>query len=215
MAIVLIVLVVAAILAVLFGAVRWQGQHHPHPMPYWLEGFFLDNPLRRLVFGPGLVLDLARLRPGERAAEVGSGIGYIAAALSGAVGSSGRVWALDQSPAAVEATQARLSTMPAPADVSLGDATRLPWESDSLDTVVMVAMLGELAVHLRPAVLAEANRVVKPGGRVVVVEYWPDPHFLSRPTLLGYLDAAGLEVEATRTGVLQHGVRATPRDRRG
>jgi ubiquinone/menaquinone biosynthesis C-methylase UbiE len=200
---------VIVVLVLAFFAVRWQGQHHPHPMPYWLEGVFLDNPLRRLVFGPGLVLSLGAVRSGDRVAEIGSGIGFISEALSRATGPGGEVLALDQSPMAVAATRRRLSNGPARHSVVEGDAGQLPWDSGSVDVVVMVAMLGEIAPDRRRGVLGEVRRVLAPQGRVVLVEYWPDPHYLLPADLKRYLAGAGLVVEASRRAFLQHGVRAT------
>lgn len=203
------VLVVAA-LVLAFWLVRLQGQHDPHPMPYWLEGIFLDNPLRRVVFGPDFVTGLLDVTGGERVAEVGSGIGFISAALGRAVGDGGEVFALDQNPRAVRATERRLRGQPASATVTRGDATRLPWAPASLDAVAMVAMLGELPENRRVGALVEVRRVLRPGGRLVIVEYWPDPHYLTTRTLVRYLDQAGFTVARRERRFLQHGLLARP-----
>ncbi len=199
-----------AVVVAAFLAVRWQGQTHPHPMPFWLEGFFLDNPLRRQVFGPRFVLDLAAVASGEQVAEVGCGIGYVSEALAERVGAGGSVQALDQSPEAVRAATRRLSACAAACTVVEGDAAALPWPSASLDAVVMVAMLGELPADRRLAALSEVRRVLRPDGRLTVVEYWPDPHFLRPERLAGYLSAAGFRMEAAGKRPGQHGIRSRP-----
>lgn len=206
----LFVLGVLAAVVLVFFIVRWQGQHHPRPMPYWLEGLFLDNPLRRWMFGSRFVLDLAEVAEGERVGEVGSGIGYVSAAIAERVGAGGSVQALDQSARAVRATDRRLLAYKAAHGVARGDATALPWPSGSLDAVVMVAMLGEIPAERRVQALSEVQRVLRPGGRLVVVEYWPDPHFLSQEVLARYLTAARFRVEASRQRFGQYGFRARP-----
>ena len=68
-----------------------------------------------------------------------------------------------------------------------GDATALAYEDDSMDAVVLTAVLGEIPDT--GAALAEIERVLKPGGRLVVGELFGDPHF----TTLGSLRSQGSE----------------------
>ena len=56
-----------------------------------------------------------------------------------------------------------------------GDATELPYEDDSIDAVVLTAVLGEIPDPV--AALREIRRVLKPDGRLVVGELFGDPHF--------------------------------------
>jgi ubiquinone/menaquinone biosynthesis C-methylase UbiE len=196
-----------------FGALRVQGRLAPGPMPFWLEGLFLENPLRRAWFPPGFVLELAGTVTGLRVGEVGTGVGVVAAALAAAVGPEGRLWGVDRQAAAVRATAARLWRQGYGARVRLdvADARDLPWPSRSLDLVVMVAVLGEVPPPGRARALAEARRVLREDGRLVVVEYWPDPHYLSEKAVRDLVMAAGFDVAAARRGRLQHGLVARPR----
>jgi ubiquinone/menaquinone biosynthesis C-methylase UbiE len=199
---------IAAALVFVFGAFRVQGRLAPGPMPFWLEGFFLGNPLRRVLFSPQFVLELAGDVRGFRVAEVGTGIGVVATELAGAVGPEGWFYGVDRQPEAVRATGIRLrkAGLGARSRVDVADARDLPWAGRSLDLVVMVAVLGEVPPPGRPRALAEVRRVLREGGTLVVVEYWPDPHYLSEHTVRGLLAAAGFDILATRRGWLQHGV---------
>ena len=82
-----------------------------------------------------------------------------------------------------------------------GDATALPYDDDSIDAVVLTAVLGEIPDQ--DAALSEIARVLRPGGRLVVGELIGDPHFTSPGALRERGEAAGLRFES----------RSGPRDR--
>jgi ubiquinone/menaquinone biosynthesis C-methylase UbiE len=74
-----------------------------------------------------------------------------------------------------------------------GDATALPYEDESMDAVVLTAVLGEIPDPA--AALAEIRRVLRPGGRLVVGELFGDPHFTTFASLERQAAAAGLASE--------------------
>ena len=61
------------------------------------------------------------------------------------------------------------------------DTQHLPYSDDSFDAAYLVLVLGEVPVQEQA--LQELNRVLKPGGRLVVSEPLPDPHFVTGATL--------------------------------
>jgi ubiquinone/menaquinone biosynthesis C-methylase UbiE len=63
--------------------------------------------------------------------------------------------------------------LPADARVALvhGDSSSIACPDASYDQVLMFFLLHEQPLHVRRATLAEAMRVVKPGGRIVIVDY--------------------------------------------
>jgi demethylmenaquinone methyltransferase/2-methoxy-6-polyprenyl-1,4-benzoquinol methylase len=109
-------------------------------------------------------------RPGQRVVDVATGTGMVAAEL---VRSSGcEVVGLDQSDAMLAAARARLARDPALAGkVTLvrGEAERLPFRDGEFDALTFTYLLRY--VDEPAATMRELVRVVKPGGKVGMVEF--------------------------------------------
>lgn len=112
-------------------------------------------------------LETLSLRSGEHALDIGCGVGFLAHDLALQVGKSGRVIGIDQNPAMVRHAQQRCAELPQ-AEFQLGEASRLPAEDQTLDAVSCTQVL--LYVPDVAQVLAEIHRVLKPGGRIALVE---------------------------------------------
>ncbi len=113
------------------------------------------------------VLVLLDPRPGERVLDVGSGPGYLAASIGDAVGPDGAVHALDPSPAMNALARARNAGRPW-VHVEDGDALAVPHGDGAFD--VGVATQVYEYVPDMPAALAELRRVLRPGGRVLILD---------------------------------------------
>jgi len=60
----------------------------------WWGGYFIDNPLRRLIHDPAKIVG-PYVRPGMTVMDVGCGMGFFAIAMARMVGETGRVIAVD------------------------------------------------------------------------------------------------------------------------
>lgn len=112
---------------------------------------------------------LARLAPrgGERILDVGSGPGYLVASLGAAVGPGGAVHGLDPSPAMNGLARARTFELPW-VRIDEGDAAALPYDDGTFDAAVSTQVY-EYVPDV-PAALVELRRVLRPGGRVLVLD---------------------------------------------
>lgn len=113
------------------------------------------------------VLDLLALIPGERVLDIGVGPGLLAHDLARLVGEGGEVTGIDPSPDMIAVARARLKDMPQ-ARLLTGEASHLDLADASLDAVVSTQVF-EYVTDV-PAALAEVHRVLRPGGRVLILD---------------------------------------------
>ncbi|MCL5097819.1 MAG: class I SAM-dependent methyltransferase, partial [Candidatus Omnitrophica bacterium] len=116
-------------------------------------------------------LSLLKARPGEKVLEAGFGTGHCLAALAQAVGPSGTVFGLDLSDQMVRMARENLAQagLLGRCRLRCGDATRLPYTAGSMDAVFMSFTLELFDTPEIPRVLGECGRVLRSGGRIVVV----------------------------------------------
>ncbi len=115
------------------------------------------------------LLQVMELQSGQQVLDVGSGPGLLAVELAATVGSTGRVRGVDQSEPMVRMAAARCEAADQDwAEFEVADATELPYGDAEFDAVVSTQVL-EYVPDVKAA-LAEAWRVLRPGGRVFVLD---------------------------------------------
>jgi ubiquinone/menaquinone biosynthesis C-methylase UbiE len=116
-------------------------------------------------------LELLKARAGEKVLEIGFGTGHSLVRLAKAVGQNGRVFGLDLSDQMLKLARANLAQAGflERARLRCGDATQMPYPDASMDAVFMSFTLELFDTPEIPQVLRECKRVLRPGGRIVVV----------------------------------------------
>jgi SAM-dependent methyltransferase len=112
------------------------------------------------------VLRLLALRAGERVLDVGCGPGFLTAEIAAAVGSGGRVQAIDASESMLALAKARCAALPQ-VSLALGDAARLELPDAGFDAVTSV-QVHEYVQDIEGG-LRELQRVLRSGGRLLLV----------------------------------------------
>jgi ubiquinone/menaquinone biosynthesis C-methylase UbiE len=182
-------LLALAALAVIAAALWWR--NNPSACPYG-QRFFVEAP------HPLITRDRLRqiLEPesGERVLEIGPGTGYYTLDLAEWVGPDGAVEIFDIQQEMLDHTMERARERGiSNVHPTLGDARSLPYADDSFDAAALTAVLGEIPDP--DAALREINRVLKPGGRLIVGELFGDPHMVTLSTLRRRAEAASLVFE--------------------
>jgi demethylmenaquinone methyltransferase/2-methoxy-6-polyprenyl-1,4-benzoquinol methylase len=117
----------------------------------------------------GFAISIARPRPGERVLDIATGSGDLAAALARRVLPGGEVWITDINRRMLERGRDRLLDSGLAVPAVQCDAERLPFPTACFDCVTVGFGLRNMT--RKDAALAEMARVLKPGGRLVVLEF--------------------------------------------
>jgi ubiquinone/menaquinone biosynthesis C-methylase UbiE len=160
------------------------------------EGFSRDGWQQ-----PERVVSALGLRPGDRVADLGSGSGYFTVRLARAVGSEGRVYAVDVDAEMNEYLAERLEREGVRnAEVILGRFEDPLLPDAGVDLVLTVDTYHH--IEDRPTYFRNLRRDLAPGGRVAVIDYdgrkgwfvrWMG-HYTPREDLLREMREAGYDV---------------------
>jgi demethylmenaquinone methyltransferase/2-methoxy-6-polyprenyl-1,4-benzoquinol methylase len=112
---------------------------------------------------------VANLREGQHVLDIASGTGDLARVFASKVGRSGSVWHTDINEAMLRRGRDRLIDEGLVLPTLLCDAEALPFAAGRFDLVSVAFGLRNMTHKDRA--LAEMNRVLKPGGRLLVLEF--------------------------------------------
>lgn len=161
----------------------------------------LLDPARDQWQRPTEVLAALALKRGQTACDIGAGPGYFTLRLAEAVGPEGRVYAVDIEPRILAALRDRLAES---GTANVVPILGLPGDPLLPPATCDVALIVDTYHHFPdgPAYLRRLARSLRPGGRIVNIDYDKRPtpvgppidHRLSRHEFIKEAAAAGLEV---------------------
>lgn len=130
------------------------------------------------------VVSLAQLRGGESVLDIGCGTGSLAIAAKRQVGQRGTVIGIDASPEML--TRERKKAKKAGVEVEFRNevAEALSFHGAQFDAVLSTVMLHHLPEEARKECMREVRRVLKPGGRLLAVDFGGVP--AGRRSLIGH-----------------------------
>jgi len=157
---------------------------------------WLERGEREDEEAPDIALNVLKIPKGASVADIGAGSGYITVRLAARVGPTGRVYANDVQPQMLNILARRLD-MSKITNVTLIEGTiddpKLP--PASVDLALMVDVYHELSQP--QAILRHLRESLKPGGRLVLLEYRKeDPTVPIKPEHKMSVAEAKMEVEA-------------------
>jgi ubiquinone/menaquinone biosynthesis C-methylase UbiE len=137
-------------------------------MERWLDATMFRGQVRALR---QRTIELARVQLGEHVLDVGCGTGTLALGIQRWVGKTGRVAGIDPSAEQIARARAKAARRHLPTEFAVGVIERLPFPDQMFDVVVSTLMLHHVGAGLKRQGLAEAARVLKPGGRLVIADF--------------------------------------------
>lgn len=149
----------------------------------WLLTLGRERALRERL------LDLARLERDEVVLDVGCGTGTLAIGATRRVGPGGSVHGIDPSRAMIARAARKASKAGVDVAFRTGVAEALPYPDAQFDVVLSTLMLHHLPRKARQECAREIRRVLKPGGRVLAVDFGARPH--GKKSLIGHFHRRG------------------------
>jgi ubiquinone/menaquinone biosynthesis C-methylase UbiE len=151
-----------------------QAHGHQHDFSgaeEWAKRF--DSPERDVWQRPADVIAAMDIAPGMTVADIGAGTGYFLPHLSRAAGADGKVWGLDVEPDMVRYMKERAARE----SLANADAQQIPTDGPgvadaSMDRILIVNTWHH--IEGRAAYAAKLKAALKPGGKLIIVDYSPD-----------------------------------------
>jgi ubiquinone/menaquinone biosynthesis C-methylase UbiE len=144
---------------------------------------FLDSTrlpmVRAAALNPGKYYEHLCIQPGQSVLEIGCGVGDLLGPLAELVGPQGRVVGIDISQTMIAEARFRAKRAGAPVEFLVGDAHALKFTDNEFDHATAVAVWQHLEDPEKA--LSEAIRVIKPGGRVTIIEADWDTQVVDSP----------------------------------
>ncbi|MFN8475604.1 MAG: methyltransferase domain-containing protein [Anaerolineae bacterium] len=116
-------------------------------------------------------VDLARIQPGDAVLDVGCGTGDLTLAAKSRAGASGLVCGIDAAPEMIEVAKEKAKRAGADVTFQVNTIEALPFADATFDVVLSSLMMHHLPDTLKRQGLAEVRRVLKPGGRLLILDF--------------------------------------------
>jgi ubiquinone/menaquinone biosynthesis C-methylase UbiE len=155
-----------------------------------------DSYMRKMTFGRERTLrettvSLARVKPGDCVLEVGCGTGTLTLAAKRQAGPSGKVFGIDIIPGMIELSQRKAAQANEDITFQLGSIDDIPFSANQFDVVMCSFMIFHMSEMVRCKGITEIYRVLKPQGRLLVLDLalptQPLPRAIARALFGGML----------------------------
>jgi ubiquinone/menaquinone biosynthesis C-methylase UbiE len=140
--------------------------------------FFYDLLVKGILLGKEeklrkSIVDLAQIQPGEKVLDVGCGTGSLAITAKLKAGASVEIYGRDAAPEMIARARQKAAKAGVDIDFQAGLVEALDFPDDTFDVVLSSFMVHHLPGGLKAKAFAEIYRVLKPGGRLLVVDFEP------------------------------------------
>jgi ubiquinone/menaquinone biosynthesis C-methylase UbiE len=155
-----------------------------------------DSYMRKMTLGREralreMTVNLAQVKPGDCVLEVGCGTGTLTLAAKRQAGPSGKVYGIDVIPGMIELSRRKAEQAQADIPFQLGSIDDIPFPAVQFDAVMCSFMIFHMSEMVRRKGITEIYRVLKPQGRLLVLDLalptQPLPRAIARALFGGML----------------------------
>jgi ubiquinone/menaquinone biosynthesis C-methylase UbiE len=134
-----------------------------------------DSYMRTMTLGRErklreMTVNLAQIKPGDCVLEVGCGTGTLTLAAKRQTGPSGKVFGIDIIPGMIELSQRKAALANVDVTFQSGSIDDIPFSADQFDAAMCSFMIFHMSELVRRKGIAEIYRVLKPQGRLLVLD---------------------------------------------
>jgi len=134
-----------------------------------------DSYMKTMTFGRERILrettvSLAQVKPGDCVLEVGCGTGTLTLAAKCQAGPSGKAFGIDVIPGMIELSQRKAAQANEDVTFQLGSIDDIPFSANQFDVVMCSFMIFHMSENTRRRGIAEIYRVLRPMGRLLVLD---------------------------------------------
>ena len=160
-----------------------------------------DSYMKKITLGREralreMTVNLAQVKPGDCALEVGCGTGTLTLAAKRQAGPSGKVFGIDIIPGMIELSRRKAVEAQIDVTFQIGSIDDIPFSANQFDVVMCSFMIFHMSEMVRRKGITEIYRVLKPQGRLLVLDLALPTQPLSRAIARALLG-----------GMLQHDLR--------
>ena len=130
-----------------------------------------------------MVIELAKIKPGDKVLDVACGTGSLTLTVYTYAGPTGIVYGVDASPEMIEVAKKSAARSAPQVVFEVGLAEKLDFPTATFDVVISRLAIHHLPDDLKTKAFTEILRVLKPGGRVLIADFvQPSNHMLNHLT---------------------------------
>ncbi len=144
-----------------------------------------DSYMRTMTLGREralreMTVNLAQVKPGDCVLEVGCGTGTLTLAAKRQAGPSGKVFGIDIIPGMIELCQRKAAQANLDVTFQSGSIDDIPFSANQFDVVMCSFMIFHMSEMVRRKGIIEIYRVLRPQGRLLVLDLALPTHPLPR-----------------------------------
>jgi len=170
---------------------NWMDKLHAHERETKTQGRtihwarFYDAVTKLLLLGREraireMTVELAQVEPGDKVLDVGCGTGSLTILAKAWAGPDGEVHGIDAAPEMIDVARRKAAQAEVNVDFQVGLIEDIPFPDDQFDVVLSSLMIHHLPDDLKRQGFAEIYRILKPGGRLLIVDFEPPTKILPK-----------------------------------